>query len=296
MTRASNKTMGAVAAKAALVATVLLWGWWWPVVDRPKAAFAQEHSPFKGMVVIPGGPFTMGRDNGPTDEKPAHQISLPTFYMDRDLVTVAEFAMFAQAKGVEGPHGEMYLDVHDPDTRIQQRDGTWLADKGFEHNPAGEVSWHGARAYCRWRKKRLPSEAEWEKAARGTDARLYPWGDAAPRPDLAFFGAPRGQTVPVGQYPKGSSPYGIRDMAGQVWEWTISIYQPYPYDPRDGREDLSVAAPRVARGGSSSSPAVGLTATSREIISAYRTETGHAYIGFRCVKSLEMMSQSRRLE
>jgi iron(II)-dependent oxidoreductase len=244
------------------------------------------------MVEIPGGLFTMGRDDGPADEKPAHPLLLPTFYIDRDLVTVAQYVVFVQAKGPQGPQGEMYLDVHDPDARIYQRDSAWLAEKGFEQHPVGEVSWYGAMAYCQWRQKRLPSEAEWEKAARGTDARLYPWGNAPPRQELAFFGGFRGQTVPVGQYPQGVSPYGIRDMAGQVWEWTTSIYRSYPYDPRDGREALADIAPRVARGGSASSTAEGLTATSREIISSSRQATGHAYIGFRCVKSLELLTQA----
>jgi iron(II)-dependent oxidoreductase len=264
--------------------------WFWLIA--PEDGGAQEQNPFAGMVEIPGGPFTMGRDDGPANEKPAHQISLPTFYIDRNLVTMAEFAIFVQAKGTVGPHGEMYLDVHDPDNRIRQQDGVWLPEKGAEQHPAGEVSWYGAMAYCQWRQKRLPSEAEWEKAARGTDARLYPWGNDMPRPDLAFFGAWRGATVPVGLYPKGASPYGVLDMAGQVWEWTISAYRPYPYNPADGREDLTAAATRVARGGSSSSSEAGLTATSRELISPGRQATGHAYIGFRCVKSLEMMSSS----
>jgi len=276
-----------------VAATVLLLGpWLWFCLTAPGVVSAQEPSPFAGMVEIPGGLFTMGRDNGPTDEKPAHQLSLPTFYIDRHLVTMAEFAIFVQAKGPVGPNGEMYLDVHDPDNRIRQQDGVWLPEKGSEQHPAGEVSWYGAMAYCQWRQKRLPSEAEWEKAARGADARLYPWGNDTPRSDLAFFGAMRGATVPVGLYPKGASPYGVLDMAGQVWEWTISAYRSYPYNPGDGREDLTVAASRVARGGSSSSPEIGLTATSREIISPGRQSTGHAYIGFRCVKSLEMMSHS----
>jgi iron(II)-dependent oxidoreductase len=85
-------------------------------------------------------------------------------------------------------------------------------------------------------------------------------------------------------------------MAGQVWEWTTSLYKPYPYDAQDGREDLTVAAARVARGGNSSSPPEGLTSTSREIISAIRQTTGHAYIGFRCVKPLEMLSRATALQ
>jgi iron(II)-dependent oxidoreductase len=259
----------------------------------PRAVDVQENSPYVGMVEIPGGQFSMGRDDGPANEQPAHQTFLPTFYIDRNLITVVEFATFVQARGPTGPQGEMYLDVHDPDTRIRQRDGVWLPDSGFELHPAGEVSWYGALAYCQWRQKRLPSEAEWEKAARGTDGRLYPWGNDPPQPDRVFFGAFRGHTVPVGQYPRGASPYGVLDMAGQVWEWTTSVYQPYPYDPQDGREHLAVAAPRVARGGSSVSPAERRTATAREMISPVRQATGHAYIGFRCVKPLEMLSHSR---
>ncbi len=289
MSRASGRQLRDLVAGAGIGAMVLLGGWLWSSAPIPPAAFAQEGDPLAGMVAIPGGPFIMGRDDGPAHEKPAHRVFLPTFYIDRDLVTVADFATFVQAKGTVGPHGEMYLDVYDPDNRLHQRDGVWLPEKGFEHYPAGEVSWYGAMAYCTWQKKRLPSEAEWEKAARGTDGRLYPWGSGQPRPDLAFFGGFRGETVPVGQYPKGDSPYGVRDMAGQVWEWTTSVYQPYPYDPRDGRENLSAAAPRVGRGGSSSSTAEGLTATSREIMSSSRQATGHAYIGFRCVKSVEMI-------
>jgi iron(II)-dependent oxidoreductase len=254
----------------------------------PRVVDAQENSPFAEIVQIPGGMFSMGRDDGPANEQPGHQTFLPTFYIDRNLVTVVEFTAFVQAKGPTGPHGEMYLDVHDPDNRIQQRDGVWLPDRGFELHPVGEVSWYGALAYCQWRQKRLPSEAEWEKAARGTDGRLYPWGNDLPRPDLVFFGF-RGQTVPVGQYPTGASPYGVLDMAGQVWEWTTSIFRPYPYDMHDGREDLAVAA---SRGGSSSSPAERRTATAREIILPVRQATGHAYIGFRCVKPLEMLSHA----
>src|SRR5262245_23655916 len=290
MTRVSGRTWQNRRVGVGMGAVVLLGGWWYAAVLLQTAS-AQEASPYAEMVQIPGSSFTMGRDDGPAHEQPAHQMFLPTFYIDRNLVTVVEFTAFVQAKGPNGPRGEMYLDVHDPDNRIHQRDGVWIPDQGSELHPVGEVSWFGALAYCQWRQKRLPSEAEWEKAARGTDGRLYPWGNDPPRLDLAFFGGLRGQTVPIGLYPRGASPYGVLDMAGQVWEWTTSLYRPYPYDAQDGREDLTIAAVRVARGGSSSSPPEGLTSTSREIISAGRQTTGHAYIGLRCVKSLEMLSQ-----
>ena len=296
MTRASGRTWQTWVTGVGIVAVVLLSCWWWRAAVILQSASAQEASPYAGMVEIPGGSFSMGRDDGPAHERPAHQVFLPTFYIDRNLVTVVEFTTFVQAKGPTGPQGEMYLDVHDPDNHMHQQDGVWSPDRGFELHPVGEVSWFGALAYCQWRQKRLPSEAEWEKAARGTDGRLYPWGNDAPQPDLAFFGASRGQTVPIGLYPKGASPYGVLDMAGQAWEWTTSLYKPYPYDAQDGREDLTVAASRVARGGSSSSPPEGLTSTSREIISAIRQTTGHAYIGFRCVKPLEMLSQATTLQ
>ena len=272
------------------LAIILLGSWLWPSAAISPVVAAQSDGSLAGMVVIPGGMFTMGRDNGPTREQPAHQMFLPSFYIDQNLVTVAAFAQFVQIHGTEGPGGELYLDVSDSDNRIHRRDGAWLPDKGSELYPVGEVSWYGAMAYCTWRKKRLPSEAEWEKAARGTDGRLYPWGNDPPRSDLAFFGGFRGETRPVGQYPRGASPYGVQDMAGQVWEWTTSIYQPYPYKPEDGRENVSVTAPRVVRGGNSSSSAQGLTSTSREVVFPARMATGHAYIGFRCAKSLERLS------
>ncbi len=294
MTKFSRKTWQSCLLRAGIVGLIGV-GVWYTALQRQDAS-AQDKSPFTGMVEIPGGTFTMGRDSGPPGEQPAHQAFVPTFYIDRNLVTVAEFAIFVQARGPTGPQGEMYLDVADPDNHIQQHNGVWSPVPGFDQHPVGEVSWHGAVAYCQWRQKRLPSDVEWEKAARGTDARLYPWGNDPPQPGLAFVGALRGQTVPVGQYPRGASPYGVLDMAGQVWEWTTSIYKSYPYDMHDGREDLSLAAARVVRGGNASSPAEKLTSTAREVVLPDRQATGHAYIGFRCVKPLEMMSRASVLQ
>ncbi|HEX9879778.1 MAG TPA: SUMF1/EgtB/PvdO family nonheme iron enzyme [Candidatus Binatia bacterium] len=268
-----------------LVAIYLFMSAW--TLGAAHTVAAQASGPYSGMVFIPGGPFTMGRDDGPEDEGPAHEVFLPSFYIDRNLVTVGEYVIFIRVKGPAGPRGEMYLDVEDPDARIHKTEDGWLADAGAENYPAAELSLYGGAAYCQWLGKRLPSEAEWEKAARGKDRRLYPWGNDPPRPDLAFFGGYRGETVPVGQFPDGASPYGVLDMAGQVWEWTRSLHRAYPYDPKDGREELSSGGYLVARGGNSASGPEGLTATSREVVDPSRAQMGHAYFGFRCVATGE---------
>ena len=242
-----------------------------------------------GMVLIPAGEFTMGREDGGPGEGPAHKLFLPAFFIDRNLVTMKQYARFIQAKGPIGPKGEQYLDVADEDNRIHLVGDTWRVEPGWEAYPASEMAWHGAVAYCKWLEKGLPSEAEWEKAARGTDERLYPWGNAPPTAELAFIGGYRGESVPVGRYPKGSSPYGVLDMAGQIWEWTRSIAKQYPYNPKDGREDLSAPYPRVTRGGSAASDHEGLTATSRHTVDPGRQARGHGYYGFRCSSRVEMV-------
>ena len=237
---------------------------------------------YAGMVLIPAGPFTMGRNDGPDEEKPAHRVFLPAYYIDRNLVTWAEYLPFIQEKGPAGPQGEMYLDTDDPDAKIVSQGDGWVVEKGFEKHPAGEMAWGGALAYCRWKRKKLPTEAQWEKAARGTDGRLYPWGDRKPSGEYLFLGDYRGQTAVAGSYPKGASPYGVNDMAGQVWEWTTSLAMAYPYKSKDGRENLGAVDGRVVRGGNSSSLPDGMTTTNREVVMPGRQATGHAYIGFRC--------------
>ena len=244
---------------------------------------------FVGMLRIPAGPFTMGRNGGPPDERPGHTVRLPVYYIDKNLVTWAQYAEFIQAKGPSGPKNEMYLDEYDSDTRIMNIKGKWIVQKGFEKFPAGEMAWQGAVAYCKWRGKRLPSEAEWEKAARGTDARLYPWGNQKPTKDRAFFGSFRNDAAPVGRFPKGASPYGVLDMVGQVWEWPRSLYRPYPYKPKDGRESLKVHDARVARGGNTSSDDQGLTSTSRVPVYPGRLDSGHRYFGFRCASDMQLL-------
>src|SRR5262245_24311580 len=113
MTRVSGRTLQHWVAGIGTMAVAFLDGWCWYAAVIPRTASAQEASPYAEMVQIPGGSFTMGRDDGPAHERPAHEVFLPTFYIDRNLVTVEAFATFVQAKGPTGPHAEMYLDVHD---------------------------------------------------------------------------------------------------------------------------------------------------------------------------------------
>jgi len=156
----------------------------------------------KGMVRVPAGPFLYG------DSK--ERSRLPGFWIDRTPVTNAEYAQFVAATGRKGPRH-------------------WKgssAPEAIADHPVTYVSWHDAVAYAEWAGKRLPTEQEWEKAARGTDGRTYPWGDQGPTPELChFFGDHEGGTTLVGKYsPQGDSPYGGVDMAGNVWEWTDSDY------------------------------------------------------------------------
>ena len=236
------------------------------------------------MVRVPEGAFLMGRNDGPMDERPQHSVQVGEFFIDRNKVTNAAFAEFLNAVGPRGPRGERYYDLDDNDARIHRRDGKWQADSGHERHPVVEASWDGARAYCAWAGNRLPTEAEWEKAARGGDGRQYPWGNEPPDKTRAHFGAGWNDLRPVGSFPKGASPYGALDMAGNGWEWVSSLYRPYPFIAGDGREDAASARARGTRGGGHDSPAEDLTATQRGRRVSRNPRGGHHNIGFRCAR------------
>jgi formylglycine-generating enzyme required for sulfatase activity len=216
-------------------------------IPPPEPAFLLRQPFEPEMVLITAGEFLMGSDPGKDklaedDEQPQHTLHLPDYYLAKTPVTNARYATFVQA-----------TDHHQP---IHWEGGKPPKDK--ENHPVVYVSWHDAVAYCEWLSKvtgklyRLPSEAEWEKGARGGDGRIYPWGNRWDAQRCNSSGGQFGTTL-VGAYPQGASPYGLLDMAGNVWEWTRSVYAGYPYDPEDGREDLLVEGLRTLRGGSWSS-------------------------------------------
>jgi formylglycine-generating enzyme required for sulfatase activity len=250
-----------------------------------SAQLAMAQAPQAGdMVEIPAGAFTMGSDSGPNDERPAHSVTLPRFFIDRLPVTNAQFAEFLNAKGRMSARREVYYQDDDSDARIHQKAGRWAADPGSEKHPVLEVSWIGARDYCSWAGKRLPTEAEWEKAARGTDRRRYPWGNDLPDRNRAQFNAGWTGTTNAGSFPKGASPYGVLDLAGNAWEWVSSAYRPYPYSASDGRENLEPGPVRSTRGGGQDSPAEEITTTQRGRNLSREPGGGHHNIGFRCAR------------
>jgi len=236
------------------------------------------------MVAVPAGAFTMGSDHGPTDERPAHRLTLAAFFIDRYPVTNDRFADFLNAVGTHNANGERLFDFDDPDARVHRAGGKWTADKGYESHPVVEVTWAGARDFCAWAGKRLPTEAEREKAARGGDGRRYTWGDNPPDRTRAQFAARYNETAPVDRFAAGAGPYGVQGMAGNAWEWVSSAYRPYPYDEKDGREELTAGPVRGTRGGGHDSPAEEITTTQRGRNLSRNPASGHHNIGFRCAK------------
>jgi len=186
------------------------------------------------MKLIPAGEFIMGTNDWWPKSGPEHKRMLPDFYADTYEATNADYKEFVAATGRAMPDH-------------------WRANKGKipagkENHPITYINWFDADAYCKWRGKRLPTEAEWEKTARGTDGRVFPWGNEFEknRANTPQYG--KEDTMPVGSFKGGSSPYGVHDLAGNVFEWTADWYLAYPGnthgDPNEGERY------RVVRGGS----------------------------------------------
>jgi serine/threonine-protein kinase len=217
-----------------------------------------------GMTLIKGGAFTMGTDDPAfvPDWRPAHPVTVADFYLDTTEVTNEDYSRFVrQTRHPAPPHWV---------------DGTY--PKGEATLPVYNVSWFDAKTYAEWAGKRLPSEAEWEYAARGTDGRIYPWGNEW-IDELSNSGEDkRGKPVAVGQFRRGASPFGILDMAGNVAEWVADDFKLYP-----GSTAKPLAGYKVYRGGSWAFPKNQLLTVARW---SEEPTAKFAYIGFRCAKDL----------
>ena len=175
------------------------------------------------------------RDFFTMDEMPQHKVYLDAFWIDRTEVTNARYAAFLNTSGNQEEGGTTWLDTDSEYCRIEQDGDEFRPEEGYGDHPVIEVSWYGAAAYCEWAGRRLPTEAQWEKAARGTDGRMYPWGQQIASCEYAVLreddeGCGKGRTWPVGSKPKGASPYGALDMTGNVWEWVADYYDDDYYD------------------------------------------------------------------
>ena len=247
-----------------------------------------------GIMLVQAGAFWMGRDGGPAEEAPRHRVFVRDFWIERHKVTNAEFADFLNAQGLVSPTGERRYDWDDADARIHRSaSGVFKADAGFERHPAVEVSWFGARDFCRWRGRRLPSEAEWEKAARGDDERPYPWGPEPPTPERAVFGRGYNATEAGDTRPAGGSRDRVEDLLGNLREWTSSLLRPYPYRRENDREDIAGQDRVVVRGASHDDPIASLSVTTRRSYDRRAAAAGHHHIGFRCATSEDLGEVAR---
>jgi formylglycine-generating enzyme required for sulfatase activity len=222
------------------------------------------------MIEIPAGTFTMGSDEGDAEDQPAHEVDLPAYEIDQFEVTNADFAVFAEQTGYE-----TYAEKNGYSSWRDE----WVEGEKDNHAVVA-VTWDDANAYCEWLGKRLPTEAEWEKAARGDDGRSFPWGndwDAA-KANVKETGL-RG-TVAGGSFGEGASPYGVDDMVGNVWEWTADWYQPYPGNTT---EDAYYGEQfRVTRGGGWFDEEAQATVFNRN--AADPAKTANDDLGFRCAR------------
>jgi formylglycine-generating enzyme required for sulfatase activity len=237
------------------------------------------------MVHVPGGTFQMGDDESnpyaDSDEFPRHAVTLDDFWIDQTEVTNAQFAAFLNDRGNQTEGGVTWLNLEDRNCQVEQA-GEYRPRSGYADHPVTGVSWYGADAYCKWAGARLPTEAEWEYAARGPQSLVYPWGDSFPACESAQFLVCSGQTVPVGSLSNGASWCGAQDMAGNVWEWVADWYGDYSAEAQTNPTGPPTGDSKVLRGGSFSD-------LWHDIRTAYRFGNKPSYrlanVGFRCASS-----------
>lgn len=248
--------------------------------------FAVEGSPLiskNGMAFIPSGNFLFGSTGKEgrvgisigVDELPQHTVDLMGFYIDQFEITNRKYKEFVDATGHSSPR-DLY------EGQYSWKDN--FPPPGQEESPVNYVSWYDAGAYCRWAGKRLPTEAEWEKATRGTDGRQWPWGNEFIDGACNVKYAGSGESEPVGGRPYDMSPYAVYDMCGNVSEWTSSWYKPYPGSTLQ-RESFGEIS-KVVRGGSWVMPYIPYSRAAYRA-NSYKPEYKHRGIGFRCVKDAD---------
>jgi len=238
------------------------------------------------MVYVPGGEFEMGSTEGDGDEQPVHTVALDAFWIDRTEVSNDQFAAFLNVQGNQEEGGVTWLDLEDEDCLIEQVDGEFRPKSGYADHPVIEVTWYGAAAYCEWAGARLPTEAEWEYAARGPEGHIYPWGNEDPTCNLARYSECSGRTVLVGSLPDGASWCGALGLAGNVWEWVADWHDGDYYESSPSRNPLGPEEGdgRVLRGGS-------WIYDAGHLLSAYRgweqPVSRFEDCGFRCARGSE---------
>lgn len=233
----------------------------------PQQSSSRDSDVPKGMVLIPGGEFVMGTDTGDEYERPAHSVKVQPFYIDLYEVTCANYAEFLKATNHKAPDGW----------------STRVCGTNAQQQPVTGVDWFDAAAYASWRGARLPTEAEWEFAARGTDGRRYPWGDDW-QANMANAGDnSSGALVNVGSYPNGRSPFGVYDMVGNAWEWTSSALRPYPGNKFRKQPE---GERRIMRGGSWARDDPPDWTTTFRGFAAPAGGADYGKTGFRCVQDV----------
>ena len=263
-----------------------------PLAARVDLVFENPAGDRHEMLSIPAGTFEMGTYNGDINEAPVREVFLDSFLIDKYEVSNEKFLSFLSAMGrFTDKKGNILMDIRDIQSPVRYVNYRFELKSlrrrlDLERHPVTEVTWYGAREYCRWAGLRLPTEAEWEKAARGTDGRTYPWGEGFTSKKTNSMQGARTHvaTTPVGHYPRGVSPFGAHDMVGNVQEWVEDRYSADYYEQEENANPKgpSSGLARVLRGGSWRERVKFLTATARTG-SGPSASTDH--IGFRCARS-----------
>ncbi len=240
------------------------------------------------MVYVPGGTFQMGSDESDSDaydnESPQHPVTLNAFWIDQTEVTNAQFTAFLNDQGNQMEGGVTWLEQESNYTLIEQAGGEYQPKSGYyADHPVSDVSWHGADSYCRWAGAQLPTEAQWEYAARGEQGNIYPWGNDVPTCELAQFGECSGTTTSVGSLPDGASWCDALDMAGNAWEWAADWYGDYDSEAQTNPTGPADGSTKVVRGGAFVTGQGYVRASNRifiPIVNRYDIS-----VGFRCVSA-----------